>query len=449
MPRRLPRAVAGREQALAFSGGSFCKDEPMKTIPIIIFSAATLLGAATSSHAVTIIVDTLESSVDDDGMCSLAEAILNANSAAVVSSDCGPGGATGTTIQFDPSLAGGTIELTLPLQYIAADLQIEGPGHGPDSLTIDGMDNWWLFKTESAITLQLSDMTLTRGRDTNFGGGAVQAYGGADVTLQRTRLVGNSSESSAAHGGAISVIDSSLSLIDSEASDNQVFGGSAGGGAISASNSTLSIHRSTISGNRAHSSIAGGILLREGSELTAVNSTISGNHSHVGGGGLYVDRSDATLVHTTVAFNIAGTQPTHLTQDIALVSTSSDPATLVLDNSLVVQGASDLRTCAGGSIINTGSLSTHDSCTGTATEVEDIGLLGLADNGGLPWIRTHALPPSSVAVGAAGDCVGDYGVTVDQRGNPRPGGDSGACDVGSFEVQSAAIFGDRFEETVQ
>src|SRR5690625_940740 len=130
MPRRLPRAVAGREQALAFSGGSFCKDEPMKTIPIIIFSAATLLGAATSSHAVTIIVDTLESSVDDDGMCSLAEAILNANSAAVVSSDCGPGGATGTTIQFDPSLAGGTIELTLPLQYIAADLQIEGPEIG-------------------------------------------------------------------------------------------------------------------------------------------------------------------------------------------------------------------------------------------------------------------------------------------------------------------------------
>jgi hypothetical protein len=56
----------------------------------------------------------------------------------------------------------------------------------------------------------------------------------------------------------------------------------------------------------------------------------------------------------------------------------------------------------------------------------------LADNGG--GTLTHALPDDSPAVDA-GLCVA--GVTVDQRGQPRPNPVSPFCDIGAFE--SAAI----------
>jgi uncharacterized repeat protein (TIGR01451 family)/CSLREA domain-containing protein len=416
----------------------------MRMLPRFTLLAAVMLAGIVQGHAAIIVVDTLDDSIGNDGACSLREAILNANAGSTVWSDCAPGGGAGTTIQFDPALAGGTIELQgTPLPNVTADLIIDGPGDGPDSLTIDAMGMNRVFDLNAAMTLHMQDLTVAGGTTTlsGFPGGAMRILGGANVSMSRVRFSGNVTEGSGSNGGAVAVVGSSLSLTDCEFIDNQTYGASPGGsgGALFASSATLSIVNSTIADNRSHSGAAGGIYLQDGAELTVVNSTISGNRSGIGGGGLYVNRSTATLTHTTVAFNQAGSPPfSSLTQGIHVLGTASEPATLALENSLVIQPMPNQATCtaggAGGSITSVGSLSTHAGCTGTATEFGAIGLLLLADNGG--WTRTHGLSPNSVAVNGASDCSADFGVTIDQRGLSRPGGGSSACDVGAFEVQS-------------
>ena len=60
---------------------------------------------------------------------------------------------------------------------------------------------------------------------------------------------------------------------------------------------------------------------------------------------------------------------------------------------------------------------------------------------------THGLLPGSLATGAVSPCLSEP--VQDQRGLPRPGSGSSACDIGALEVQQDddfdAIFGDRFE----
>ena len=59
---------------------------------------------------------------------------------------------------------------------------------------------------------------------------------------------------------------------------------------------------------------------------------------------------------------------------------------------------------------------------------------GLQDNGG-PTL-TIGLSPQSPAINGAADC---YGLSIDQRGMPRPVGS--ACDIGALEVQRNETFG--------
>lgn len=59
---------------------------------------------------------------------------------------------------------------------------------------------------------------------------------------------------------------------------------------------------------------------------------------------------------------------------------------------------------------------------------------------------THAIGADSVARDAAGNCLADFGILTDQRGEPRPGLLSSACDIGAFEYQDPdGLFRDGFE----
>ncbi len=402
----------------------------------------------------SIVVNTLRGYSDDDGLCSLREAMINANNANQSGSlHCASGSLGLNTIEFHPDLIGGTIELLEALPAVATDMAIVGPGSGPGSLTIDAMGSFRLFDMSQPRHFQLQDLTLTGGRTTGSGhpGAGLRAINGTTVILEQVRFADNVAESSS--GGAIIFTGISLSIIDSEFVDNQAGGVGVGGGGIRASNGAqILIERTSFISNEARQ--GGAIDLNNGAALHMVNSTISSNRSDLSGAGINVNQSHARLTHSTVAFNEAGSPGPDISlgQGINLLGATDNPATLELENSLIVQADSEQVTCRMGnthtSIVSVGSFSTHASCTDTATAAAAIGLLPLADNGG-PTL-THALSPSSVAIGAAGNCGVDFDVTSDQRGLPRPGGASVACDVGAYEQQGIIIdriFQNRFESS--
>ncbi len=401
---------------------------------------------------VTMVVNTLRGYSDDDGLCSLREAIINANNANQSGSlHCASGSLALNTITFHPDLIGGTIELLESLPTIVADLSIVGPAPGPDSLTIDAMGAFRVFHVSQTRQFQLQDLTVTRGRTTDGGtpGAGLFALTGSTVMLERVRFINNVAESSL--GGAIAFNGVSLSIVDSEIADNQALS-SSGGGISARTGAQVNIERTSFIGNQAR--WGGAISLIEGTELNMSNSTVSQNVSEFNGAGISITRSSVRLIHSTVAFNQAGSPNVDpaLGQGIYLLGIADEPATLELENSLVVQSDPFQVAChtanTNTSIVSVGSFSTHASCTGTATAAAAIGLLPLADNGG--FTSTHALALGSVAISASGDCSGDFGITDDQRGLPRPGGNTSACDAGAYERQdhdqpSDRIFHNRFE----
>ena len=268
-------------------------------------------------------------------------------------------------------------------------------------------------------------------------GGGIHVRGG-ELTLLRVRVDSNSTEGNSANGGGISAAASGedgsvVSIADSVIVNNQTrLDATTFGGGLDARSSQVTINRTTISDNQTQAS-GGGLFIGEG-DMDLVNSTVSGNRGNATGG-IQLNRSTATLLHSTIAFNWASSVSS---RDLGLFGQPASPAAVGLVNSLVVQAESGLASCSGNdysTFVNLGSFSTHEACTGVATSPEDIHLGPLADRGGLS--PTHSLFPGSVAIGAGGDCTADYGIAVDQRGEPRPGGDSTVCDVGAFELQQA------------
>lgn len=392
------------------------------------------------------IVNTLLDVVADDGNCSLREAIINANNSDQSGSiDC----PVGNLILFDDALIGGSVELNgTQLPEVAVDLNIEGPVHGdPSGIAVNGQGMSRLFAVSGAVTVNLQDLTMTGGHtiEDSRPGGAIYIIGGAEVAMSRVHMSGNSTGGNLSRGGAVAVSGGSLALIDSEVSGNQTTGSTAAGGAISVENGVLLLDATTVAENQ--SSHVGGGLYIAGSTMAAVNSTLSGNATTQGGGGaMYLNRSNVSLTHVTVAYN--ATSGTLGSEAVAMIGDENDSAELSLNNSLLVGNA-----CSAPSeytvITSSGSMSTSSSCTGASTSANDIGLLVLGDNGGLT--RTHALAVASAAIGFAGNCVSSVDIDSDQRGQPRPGGSSTACDVGAYEFQGSSddrIYSDRFEASL-
>ena len=431
--------------------------------------ASLLLFGALSAPlaAATIVVDTVDDLVAADGQCSLREAIINANNANQSgSTECVAGEAHANRIRFAPELAGQTIVLNgTPLPIITRTLAIEGPGENDwSALTIDGNDEVRILQFDAGFSGSfvafLRNLTLTNGRtdELNQPGGGLWSRN-VDLTLRDVDIRDNRTTGSSSMAGGVWISGGQVELIDSRVSDNtaQNAGGGvmitdgeltlvrttvAGNQATSAGgirlvNSTLSADASIIS-NNSSSGAAGGLSV-DTSVANFLNSTISGNMAATAGGAMYVDRGDVSLVQSTVAFNTGSTN-----YGIFLFAMEDEPASLYLTNSLVLQAEPAQVACSAPSeyatIIGGNSLATHAGCTGVATPLASINPGPLADNGG-PTL-THALLAGSVAIDAGGDCVADRGLDEDQRGEPRPGGESSACDLGAYEAQEVQLQAD-------
>ncbi len=353
---------------------------PLVLLVLVALAASLIMMAvvlARPAQAASLTVTTPVDELNDDGDCSLREAIQAADSNAAVD-----GCAAGSNTELDTIVFAvgqeATISLSSELDNLLitddAGLTINGQ---QNEITISGEDaensSGAVFRVEPGAVFNLRSLTVADSHSSTFAGALLN--NGGEVEVRSSTFSGNS------------------------ATDN--------GGAIENDVGPLTVINSTFSGNSAGG--AGGAILNVGGPLTVTNSTFSGN-SAGNGGGIFVEGSTATLKNTIVANSTLGGN-----------CTEGNDGTIA-DGGYNID---DADTC-GFSASNNSQPST------------DPKLDALADNGGPT--QTHALRPASPAINAIPSATNGCGtdITTDQRRLfNRPQG--GKCEIGSFEDSSPRV----------
>jgi beta-glucanase (GH16 family) len=350
--------------------------------------------------------------LNDSGPGSLKQAILRV--------------AEGGVVDFDPSLAGGTISLSSGPMLIGKPLVIDGSATPGISVSGGGTDRVLIIEPGGDVLLR--GLTVTDGFGWQLAGGILN---NGHLTLEQSTVTGNTMATDAGEfwqggGGIYNGPGSTLYLVDSSVSGNHADW--SGGGVYSFFGTMTVVERSTISGNVSND-VGGGLRLL--GNATFVNSTISGNQSTGWyGGALFLTDGGVDMVNSTVADNVS---PDWAPASVFVGTFGDASAVLNLSNSII--GHNPHEGCflapwgAGYVAINSSgnNVFTDGTCfpTGSDQVVGDAGLGPLSDNGGPT--HTHALLPGSPAVDAADNAVCP---ATDQRGVAR----DAACDVGAFEL---------------
>ncbi len=261
----------------------------------------------------------------------------------------------------------------------------------------------------------------------SFHGGSIYAwYAFGETTINSSSFYNNRGVEC---GGALYTYFGKVTV------NNSTLAGNEGicGGAMRSFDAIVTINNSTISGN---TGVNGGAFAINDGSFTIINSTISDNVAtgtgEAGGGGALSIYNPAdigpsiTIRNSTITSNTA---PSLIGRD----GIWYEAGTLMIENTIVTNNGSSNCTIDGASFNGSfHNMSDDDSCP-DFTEVTDVMLGDLVDNGG--DTLTHALLFGSPAINA-GDCSG--GPTVDQRGVTRPQNET--CSIGAFEGYLALVY---------
>ncbi|NEQ37992.1 MAG: DUF4347 domain-containing protein [Okeania sp. SIO3I5] len=244
-----------------------------------------------------IVVDTTNDVVDDsDGVTSLREAIIEANSTP-----------ENDTIQLT---AGATYDLTISgsdedaaatgdLDILAGGGEITVISEGEEQAVIDAGGETGIgdrvFHVLSDAALQLENIEVTGGFVTNGSGGGISNSG--TISINNSTISGNLEDFLSDGGGGI-YNTGTANITNSTISDNSAF---YGGGIYNTG--TANISDSIISGN--FSNTAGGGILNHYGTVTISNSNISGNSADFDGGGIQ-NSGTANISDSTISDNSAG-----------------------------------------------------------------------------------------------------------------------------------------------
>lgn len=395
----------------------------------------------------TITVNTLtDASTSGDHLCSLREAINNANSPGLdtTGGDC----VVGTGIDTINFTVTGTITLTGGLPAIRNALTVDGIGQ---SITVDGAGSFGVFVVNSGATFNLNNMTVAHGSSRDAGG----LDNNGTSSVNNASFTGNSGF----WGGAIDSEVGVLNITNSTFSANSATGGGGitcgirtGGGSAAVVNSTFSgnggsdagailfagcsvrVSDSTFFGNSGE----GAAILENGTGvLTVVNSTFSGNSTNACGTVCTIGGS-ITILNSTFSGNLNGG---------AVANFNFNRGTsLTVSNSVLSNTTGSTFAGPGnciGPIGNGGyNISDDGSCnfgTSTGANGQTLGdnvnpklsSAGLQNNGGpTETIALQADSPAIDAIPITHQCP-----TTDQRGEARPDSGELACDVGAYEAQ--------------
>lgn len=433
-----------------------------RSILSLILLGTGLFPAAPVSAQTEMIVNTATDETTTNGLCSLREAIHNANNNLATYPDC----RAGLVYSIDAiSFAGDyVITLYVPGPFAPASIEvtsriiINGNGVGRTVIQVTNCNPVTLpggctpasagvFFVRETGDLTLNGLTVRYGNSEGgaLGGGIIN-YG--TLTVTRSRIANNSGS----WGGGGIHNEGTLTVTNSTITNNRSGGGGSGG--IHNYTGTVSITDSTISSNIAYGHDGGGLSTFEGTVivtnstisgnytfynggginntygiLTVTNSTISGNETGNGDGGGIFNNGTLNLINSTIANNIA---PYYLDGGGLYNLTTLDYRnTLIADNTI------------GGDCANFGTIGTNlnnlvedNFCFPSLSGDPNLG--ALANNGGAT--QTHALLTGSPAIdaGSSANCP-----ATDQRGVARPQGEH--CDIGAYEAKllpATSTFGD-------
>ncbi|RIK44388.1 MAG: hypothetical protein DCC55_02805 [Chloroflexi bacterium] len=387
---------------------------------------ALALNGAPAVYAAEITVTTDIPAINDgDGLCSLIEALVNANDDAATYADCAPGSEADVI-----TLAGGVYNLTgrqegsngLPIITSAITIQ------GNNATIRRGTGNYRIIEVASTGDLTLNDTTISGG--SQVPGGGIFNNGGV-VTLNNSTVSGNGSQFE--FGGGI-FSRGTTTLNSSTVSGNTA----AAGGGIFSNGGVVTLNNSTVSGNTTTLGWGGGINAQNGA-LILTNSTVSGNRAAEGydGGGIYGRDSIITLTNSTISNNRADWGGgIFLLASIGKVSTMRNT---IIANNIGGDCVTIDNLEASHSLIESGLGCLSGPKTSNLTGDPNLG--PLQDNGG-PTL-THALLDGSPAIDAgdstaALDALGQP-LTTDQRGLGFPRIRGSAVDIGAVEASVGCL----------
>ena len=252
----------------------------------------------------TFVVTSLNDNIANDNLVTLREAIAAANTNAV-SGDAAAGEATGDVIQFDSSLANGTIFLTGGQLTISDDLVIQA---GNLDITVDAQGVSRALEITGSETVSLGRINVTGGFD-DIGGG-VLASGSGNLTVFGGEYSGNIATGDG--GGAIYSASGNLNVSGGTIFDGNIANGASGsGGAIFNDGGTANVNNATFTANEANR--AGGAIEIAGGDLFLTDILADGNIAGPdgsaapgNGGALHVTAGDLVVVaDSTITNNFA------------------------------------------------------------------------------------------------------------------------------------------------
>ncbi|HEX5826001.1 MAG TPA: choice-of-anchor Q domain-containing protein [Candidatus Limnocylindrales bacterium] len=373
---------------------------PLRRLVVMLAAAAMLpIVAAAPVAAAGIVVNSKTMLTQDDGTCTLPEAIKAANTdtaSGVSSGECAAG-AGSDIITFSVS---GTI-YTTRLPDVVSPVTIDGDG----KITLDARKSAG-FAILDASGIYLVDLVITNGY-AQFGGAFL--VGSAGVVYVQGSTVKNSR---AQLGGGFYVASGGdLYVWDSTISGNTATG--SGGGIATTGSAFVQVLRSTVSGNLAQ--YGAGIIVSGTTTADVTNSTVAGNKASQSGGGIYAaNGANVTVRNATISRNSAtATAPGGFYADAA--------ANTEMRNSIL---AGNTNGNLGGSL----DTSANNIVGGSVTGLLDPD--GLQDNGGpTKTIKLLATAAAAIDDGDAGVCAAGGVNGIDQRGLAR----GASCDIGAVE----------------
>jgi hypothetical protein len=213
-------------------------------------------------------------------------------------------GAPYCTIQaaVDSAVDGDEIQISADLYQenvqIPAGLIVSLSGAGGSTTAVDGNNIDSVFTINSGAVVTLTDMLITNGATSSFGGG-IQAWE-AVVVIERSLI----SQNGADFGGGVGNYQGEITLRDSEVTFNYT---PLQGGGIDNYGGSLLIENSLVTGNSANH-LGGGIANFLGT-LLIDNSLVTGNTARLLGGGIadLGSSGETTILNSIVSGNTAGT----------------------------------------------------------------------------------------------------------------------------------------------